>query len=266
MVICEQTQLLFYLLILATAGTRQKNPLILLLGLGLGSLGRYPGLGSLGGPPSLGSHGGHPGFISLGGPQSLGSLSGHPWLGVRPGHRPAPRHHQLYTKSYGRSQMSSGVPSRAEPWCSSRHASMHGSFMDLPSLLASHNNICLSKLLRDKKILSVRLSQLDLRAMTVISSLKLRIMEAVEEVGVENMFMDKEILTSLIKDITRSRGMVHSNSFVGARGRRKCGRRAPALYLPNLGSVLLASLLVSEVFLVAALSSSLAISSSTSRP
>ena len=167
------------------------------------------------------------------------------------------------TKSYGRSQMSSGVPSRAESRCSSRHASMRGSFTDLPSLLASHNNIGLSKLLGDKKISSARRSQLDLSAISSLtpsvltspscsrnlspthtpchtpeeslpgspeadgeagivysffSSLKnaiygqqrrehrhgkqrlrmgdkrhkLRIMEAVEEVGVENMFMDKE--------------------------------------------------------------------------
>ena len=96
------------------------------------------------------------------------------------------------TKSYGRSQMSSGVPSRAESRCSSRHASMHGSFTDLPSLLASHNNIGLSKLLGDKKISSARRSQLDLSAMSAILSHKLLIMEAVEEVGVENMFMDKE--------------------------------------------------------------------------
>ena len=77
----------------------------------------------------------------------------------------------MCTSTYGRSQMSSGVPSRAGSRLSSRCASMTGSFSDLPSLFASPQNIGLSKLLGDKKISGARRSQLDLNAMSAISSL-----------------------------------------------------------------------------------------------
>lgn len=77
------------------------------------------------------------------------------------------------TNTYGRSQMSSGVPSRASSRQSSRCASMHGSFSDLPSLFsaAPRDSIGLNKLLGDRKITGARRSQLDISAMSSISSL-----------------------------------------------------------------------------------------------
>merc|ERR1711971_918715 len=76
------------------------------------------------------------------------------------------------TSTYGRSQMSSGLPSRVGSRQSSRPASMQGSFSDLPSLFRDTNpTIGLNKLIGDKKISGARRSQLDISAMSAISSL-----------------------------------------------------------------------------------------------
>merc|ERR1712172_376349 len=76
------------------------------------------------------------------------------------------------TSTYGRSQMSSGLPSRVGSRQSSRPASMHGSFSDLPSLFKDSNpTIGLNKLIGDRKISGARRSQLDISAMSAISSL-----------------------------------------------------------------------------------------------
>jgi len=172
------------------------------------------------------------------------------------------------TNSYGGTQMSSGVPSRMSTRPHSRMSSRASSVSDLPGMFADSNfsNIGLSKLLNDKNLSGARRSQLNLTAMSSISSLtpsvltspnasknisptgtpvhtpeeslpgspnessnsgvvysffsslkaaiygeqrkehrsskfkrrmddkrhNLRIMEAVEEVGIENMFSDKE--------------------------------------------------------------------------
>merc|ERR1719402_2038867 len=77
------------------------------------------------------------------------------------------------TNTYGRSQMSSGVPSRVSSRQSSRCPSMHASFSDLPSLFsaAPRDSIGLNKLLGDRQITGARRSQLDISAMSSISSL-----------------------------------------------------------------------------------------------
>merc|ERR1711971_80896 len=76
------------------------------------------------------------------------------------------------TSTYGRSQMSSGLPSRVGSRQSSRPASMQGSFSDLPSLFKDSNpTIGLNKLIGDRKISGARRSQLDIGAMSAISSL-----------------------------------------------------------------------------------------------
>ena len=76
------------------------------------------------------------------------------------------------TSTYGRSQMSSGLPSRVGSRQSSRPASMQGSFSDLPSLFRDTNpTIGLNKLIGDRKISGARRSQLDISAMSAISSL-----------------------------------------------------------------------------------------------
>ena len=76
------------------------------------------------------------------------------------------------TSTYGRSQMSSGLPSRVGSRQSSRPASMQGSFSDLPSLFRDSNpTIGLNKLIGDRKISGARRSQLDISAMSAISSL-----------------------------------------------------------------------------------------------
>eukprot|EP00092_Neocalanus_flemingeri_P012790 GFUD01013782.1.p1 GENE.GFUD01013782.1~~GFUD01013782.1.p1 ORF type:complete len:1377 (+),score=309.96 GFUD01013782.1:584-4714(+) len=77
------------------------------------------------------------------------------------------------TNSYGRTQMSSGIPSRMSTRPSSRMSSRAGSFSDLPGMFAEEHfsNIGLAKLLNEKKISGARRSQLDLSSMSSISSL-----------------------------------------------------------------------------------------------
>jgi len=77
------------------------------------------------------------------------------------------------TNSYGGTQMSSGVPSRMSTRPHSRMTSRAGSFTDLPGMFADSNfsNIGLSKLLNEKNLSGARRSQLNLTAMSSISSL-----------------------------------------------------------------------------------------------
>jgi len=77
------------------------------------------------------------------------------------------------TNTYGRTQMSSGVPSRLSTRPSSRMSSRAGSYSDLPGMFSSSNfsNIGLAKLLNEKNISGARRSQLDLASMSAISSL-----------------------------------------------------------------------------------------------
>jgi len=79
----------------------------------------------------------------------------------------------LSTNSYGGTRMSSGVPSRMCTRPHSRMSSRASSFTDLPGLFADSNfsNIGLSKLLNEKNLSGARRSQLDLTAMSSISSL-----------------------------------------------------------------------------------------------
>lgn len=78
------------------------------------------------------------------------------------------------THSYGRTQMSSGIPSRMSTrpssGMSSRMSSRMGSYSDLPGMFES-SNIGLAKLLNDRNISGARRSQLDLTSMSAISSL-----------------------------------------------------------------------------------------------
>jgi len=74
------------------------------------------------------------------------------------------------THSYGRTQMSSGIPSRMSTRPSSGMSSRMGSYSDLPGMFES-SNIGLAKLLNDRNISGARRSQLDLTSMSAISSL-----------------------------------------------------------------------------------------------
>jgi len=79
----------------------------------------------------------------------------------------------LSTNSYGGTRMSSGVPSRMSTRPHSRMSSRASSFTDLPGMFADSNfsKIGLSKLLNEKNLSGARRSQLDLTAMSSISSL-----------------------------------------------------------------------------------------------
>jgi len=75
------------------------------------------------------------------------------------------------TDTYGKTQMSSGIPSRMSTRPGSRMSSRMGSCSDLPGMFESSNfgSIGLSKLLNEKNISSARRSQLDLASVSSLT-------------------------------------------------------------------------------------------------